>query len=87
MSKRKTYTINLDCEEFKKIKKNEQNIIPCLNNNEFEDIKLNDKIILKNGNKKLKKKVKQLYKYSTFEELCSNVKKKKLGYKKKEDIK
>lgn len=81
MSKRKTYTINLDCEEFKKIKKNKQNIISCLNNNEFEDIKLNDKIILKNGNKKLKKKVKQLYKYSTFEELRSNVKNKK-----KEDI-
>ena len=45
MSKRKTYIINLDCEEFKKIKKDKKNIISCLNNNEFEDIKLNDKTI------------------------------------------
>lgn len=86
MSKRKTYIIDLDCKEFKEIKKNKKDIIFCLNNNEFEDIKLNDKIILKNGNKKLKKKVKQLYKYSTFEELRSNIKNKKIGYKKKEDI-
>ncbi len=84
MSKRNTYTINLDCEEFKKIKKDKKNIISCLNNNEFEDIKLNDKIILKNGNKKLKKKVKQLYRCSTFEELSKNIDKKKLVFNKKE---
>lgn len=87
MSKRKTYIINLDCEEFKKIKKNKQSIILRLNKEEFENININDKIILLGGkNKKLKKKVKQLHKYPTFEELCSNVKKKKLGYKKCKNI-
>ncbi len=74
-------------DEFTKIKKNEQNVIIRLNDND-DNKKINDKevIILVNGDKSLKKKVKQIRTYATIEEVKQTVKKEQLGYKKKDAV-
>lgn len=87
MSKKQIYKIKLNDEEFKKVKKNKQSIILRLNDDENQKIKVKDKIVLINSkNKKLKKKVKLVNKYSSVREVFDNNQKKKLGYKRKEEI-
>lgn len=74
-----------DC-EFKKVKKNKQVVVLRLNDEENQAIKVKDKILFLNGKNKMKKKVKKLHVYATLEEMSKNIKKKQLGYKKKETI-
>lgn len=78
--------IKLNDEEFKKLRKNKQSIILSLNNEDNKNINTKDKVLLLNNKKKLKRKVKNLYTYSTIEELSKSVKNKQLGYKKKDII-
>lgn len=84
--KKEVHQIKINGDEFKRIKKNKQSIILCLNDDDNKNINVKDKIVLVNGNKKLKKKVKGLYSYSTIEEIMQNIKNKQLGYKKKDTI-
>ena len=84
--KKAVHQIKLNDDEFKKIKKRKQSIILRLNNEDNKNIGIKDKVLLVNNKKKLKRKVKNLYTYSTIEELSKNVKNKQLGYKKKDII-
>ncbi len=84
--KKVVHQINLNDDEFKKVKKNKQSFILQLNDEDNKSIKVKDKIRFLNGKKKIKKKVKDLHTYSTIEEISQNIKNKQLGFKKKETI-
>lgn len=84
--KKTVHQINLNDDEFKKIRKEKQSVILRLNNEDNKIIGIKDKVLLVNNKKKLKRKVKNLYTYSTIEELSKSVKNKQLGYKKKDII-
>ena len=78
--------IKLNDEEFKKLRKNKQSIILRLNDEDNKNINTKDKILLVNNKKKLKRKIKNLYTYSTIEEVNKNLNNSQLGYKKKDVI-
>lgn len=78
--------IKLNDEEFKKLRKNKQSIILRLNDEDNKNINTKDKILLVNNKKKLKRKIKNLYTYSTIEEVNKNLNNNQLGYKKKDVI-
>lgn len=56
--KKVVHQINLNDDEFKKVKKNKQSYILQLNDEDNKDIKVKDKIIFLNGKKKLKRRLK-----------------------------
>lgn len=76
--------VNTTDSEFKRIKKGKQYLIIRINNEENGKIKVKDKIILKNGNKKLKRKVLETKVFKNLEELSNNVTYRHFGYKKKD---
>ncbi len=86
--KKKFYEIKVSDEEFKKIKSNKRSISIQLGTDEMKKISSGEKVIFirERDNKRLKKKVKRTYSYPTFEDLAKNVKKAKLGLKKKEEL-
>ena len=84
MSKKKILKINVSKQEFKRIKKGKQTIIVRLNNDEeIQNIKNKDKIVIQGKIDRFKKQVKEIHVYSTLEELINNIENKNLGYKKK----
>ncbi len=74
--------------DFNGIKKNKKVVLLLPEMEETTDIHAKDKIILTNRvtGKKIKKKVKRIHSYPTFEDLAKNVKKSKFGLKKKEEF-
>ena len=76
--------LDVDKDEFKKIRKGKQLVVIRLNNDEVKDINNKTKIIFKSKIDRLIKKVKEIHSYPTLKELVENVDKKKLGYKKKD---
>lgn len=71
MRKKKVYNIYLDQETFKRLKKNKQQIVLQLNDDENKKIKIKDKIIFIDevSNKKWKKKVKKIHHYSDYKDI------------------
>lgn len=79
--KKTLHQIKLNDDEFKKIKKNKQNIILKLNDDDYKNVSIKDKVLLVNGKNKSKRRVKNLYNYSDVDELRKNIKNKQFGYK------
>lgn len=79
--KKTLHQIKLNDDEFKKIKKNKQNIILKLNDDDYKNVSIKDKVLLVNGKNKSKRRVKNLYNYSDVDELRKNIKNKHFGYK------
>lgn len=87
--KKKVYEIRLNGDEFRAFKNNKKLVSVQLGTDEIKSIQVKDRIkfILDEKKKKsIKRKVKRVYLYSSFEELENNVKKSKLGLKKNDKL-
>lgn len=86
MSKKQIHQLDLSDEQFQLIKKNKRKIELRLNDEKIQKIKVGDTIAFVNLETKrfLKRTVKKLHPYPNFKELYKNIKKRKLGYQRKE---
>lgn len=88
MKQKSVHQMKIDDRSFKKVKENKKSVIVTLNDEKKDNIRLGDKMLFINSkNKKLKKKIKKLYNFKSFEELYKAIDIKKLGYKKKDNYK
>lgn len=87
MSKKNIKTVEVDKNTFKRLKKNKQRVVLQVNDENAKEINIKDKIIFNNNesNKKIKKKVKKIHKYSSIKEAFDTLDKKALGYRRKDN--
>ena len=73
MSKKVIDKLEVTDKEFKKIKTNKQTIILYLTTENNNFLNVGDEVLLVNGEKKIKRKIKNLCSYFTFDEMYENV--------------